>query len=103
MHHALYDGVSMRLFFDQVEAAYHDDVVFGVTVNGRSALVPGIERMAGPTIATFPLRVRLDTSTTIETCLYMLQDNITELVLYKQTGLQNIRRYSRECAAACDF
>ncbi|KAK1914088.1 hypothetical protein P3342_007334 [Pyrenophora teres f. teres] len=35
-----------------------DDVVFGATVTGRNAPVAGIEAMAGPTIATVPVRVR---------------------------------------------
>lgn len=34
------------------------DVIFGATVTGRQALVPGVERMAGPAIATVPVRVR---------------------------------------------
>ncbi len=37
-----------------------DDVCFGMTVSGRHAPVDGIDRMGGPTVATVPVRVRLD-------------------------------------------
>ena len=36
-----------------------DDIVFGVTVSGRPAELPGVERMVGLLINTVPLRVRL--------------------------------------------
>ncbi|PHH63093.1 hypothetical protein CDD81_6338 [Ophiocordyceps australis] len=39
-----------------------DDVVFGATVSGRSAPVAGLDRMAAPTIATLPLRLRPEES-----------------------------------------
>ena len=35
------------------------DVVFGVTVYGRSASVAGLERLVAPTFATIPERVQL--------------------------------------------
>ncbi len=37
-----------------------DDVVFGVTVSGRPADIPGVERIAGLFINTVPVRVRID-------------------------------------------
>ncbi|KAK5991958.1 Nonribosomal peptide synthetase dtxS1 [Cladobotryum mycophilum] len=43
-----------------------DDVVFGITVSGRNAPVVGIDEMAGPTIATVPLRIKLNDQTVAE-------------------------------------
>jgi non-ribosomal peptide synthase protein (TIGR01720 family) len=36
------------------------DVVFGTTVSGRAADVPGVERMVGMLLNTMPVRVRID-------------------------------------------
>ncbi|KAF4227954.1 hypothetical protein CNMCM8980_007023 [Aspergillus fumigatiaffinis] len=80
-----------------------DDVVFGLTVTGRGAPVVGIEQMTGPTIATIPLRVRLDGDATAAQALRQVQNHSARLLPYEQTGLQNIRRLSDEAAAACDF
>ncbi|KAK7742006.1 NRPS [Cytospora paraplurivora] len=38
-----------------------NDIVFGVTLSGRDAPVPGILRMPGPTIGTMPFRTQIDT------------------------------------------
>ncbi|KAF4227381.1 hypothetical protein CNMCM8980_007377 [Aspergillus fumigatiaffinis] len=80
-----------------------DDVVFGLTVTGRGAQVVGIDQMTGPTIATIPLRVRLDSDTTVAQALQQEQDHSARLLPYEQTGLQQIRRLSDDAAAACDF
>ncbi|MYS71746.1 hypothetical protein GTY88_15125, partial [Streptomyces sp. SID5926] len=43
---------------------HRDDVVFGSTVSGREADVPGIEDMVGLFINTIPLRARWTATTT---------------------------------------
>jgi len=48
-----------------------DEVVFGVTVSGRTAPLAGIERMVGLFINTLPVRARLDTD--LHTLLQHLQ------------------------------
>ena len=45
------------------------EVVFGATVSGRPAQVPGIEQMVGLFINTIPVRVGLDPAESIETLL----------------------------------
>ncbi|WEW60312.1 hypothetical protein PRK78_005797 [Emydomyces testavorans] len=80
-----------------------EDVIFGVTVTGRSAPVAGVERMMGPTIATLPFRVKLDRNATIDQSLRCVQDQATALIPFEQTGIQNIRQFSVEASAACDF
>ncbi|KAE8155605.1 acetyl-CoA synthetase-like protein [Aspergillus tamarii] len=80
-----------------------NDVIYGLTVTGRGAPVAGIEQMTGPTIATIPLRVRLNEDATVTESLRQVQDHSAQLLPYEQTGLHNIRRLSEEAAAACEF
>ncbi|KAH8422250.1 uncharacterized protein LDX57_000008 [Aspergillus melleus] len=194
MHHSIYDAVSMELFLDQVDAAYHDsiptchtfnhfikhlitadgnkqkvfwtaefenlqasafptlplgvttprpsatlsrnitipaehrelgvtnttilraawaivvsiytdssDVVFGVTVSGRSAAIGDIDEITGPTLATFPLRTHVDPSKSIGSTLYEIQEHSARIIPMEQTGLQYIQRMSSEAQAACAF
>ncbi|KAJ5642799.1 acetyl-CoA synthetase-like protein [Penicillium lividum] len=98
-------ATKIRLGWALTLAQYTDaqDVVFGLTVTGRGAPVAGIEQMTGPTIATIPLRVRLDLHATVAQTLQRVQNQSTEMLAYEQTGLQRIRRLSNESAAACQF
>lgn len=80
-----------------------DDVIYGVTVSGRNAPVHDIEHLSGPTIATIPFRVQLSSMHSIRDGLEQIQNHLVRLIPYEQTGLQNIRSYSGETAAACDF
>ena len=98
-------SIKLRLAWALTLAQYTDaqDVVLGLTVTGRAAPVAGIEQMTGPTIATVPLRVRLDPDATVAQALQRVQDQSTAMLAYEQTGLQKIRRLSDEAAAACQF
>ena len=51
------------------------DVVFGSTVSGRSAPVPGIERTVGVLINTLPVRVRLRPDEPVTALLASLSSN----------------------------
>ncbi|KAH8821998.1 hypothetical protein F5884DRAFT_828155 [Xylogone sp. PMI_703] len=79
------------------------DVVFGTVVSGRKALVEGIERIAGPTIATIPVRIKLDAEGSILDFIMALQTQATEMIQYEQTGLSKIRQISDEAQLACQF
>nr|POE73233.1 nonribosomal peptide synthetase vlms [Quercus suber] len=79
-----------------------DDVCFGATVSGRHAPVSGIERMVGPTLATVPVRIRLDRQQTVMAMLQQVQTQATEMVAYEQHGLRNISKISQEAKEACD-
>ena len=79
------------------------DVTFGMTQNGRNTPVAGIEQIQGPTIATVPTRVRIDTSKSISTYLQEVQQQAAESIPYEQAGLQNIRTLSQGAEDACDF
>ncbi|KAE8822468.1 hypothetical protein HRS9122_10515, partial [Pyrenophora teres f. teres] len=59
---------------------------------GRNAPVTNIETMAGPTIATVPLRVRVRGDQTVSDFLKFLQQQATDMITYEQTGLQHIAK-----------
>jgi amino acid adenylation domain-containing protein len=88
-----------------VVSAYTDceDVTFGLTVAGRSAPVPKLDKMTGPTIAAIPFRIRVESDQMIDTALAAIQLHIARTIEFEQTGLQNIRKMSPEAAAACEF
>jgi amino acid adenylation domain-containing protein/non-ribosomal peptide synthase protein (TIGR01720 family) len=79
------------------------DVVFGVTVAGRQANIPGIMDTIGPTIVTIPVRVQLNYQGSVEQLLAQAQDQSTEMIAFEQAGLQYIRHFSPEAASACQF
>lgn len=86
--------------------SYHSgssDVVFGIVVSGRKVPVAGIERLAGPTIATVPLRVKIDEDGDIRRLLNTIQNKTTEMIPFEQTGLSVIRQLSDEAEQACQF
>jgi amino acid adenylation domain-containing protein/non-ribosomal peptide synthase protein (TIGR01720 family) len=95
----------LRLAWAAVISSYTglDDVVFGTTVAGRSASVPGIESMTGPTIATVPFRVRVDPTQHVQDALEALRTRSTQMIRFEQAGLQQIRTYSPEAAVACQL
>jgi amino acid adenylation domain-containing protein len=80
-----------------------DDVIYGVTVSGRNAPVHDIEHLSGSTIATILFRVQFSSMHSVRDGLRQIQNHLIRLIPYEQTGLQNIRSYSAETAAACDF
>lgn len=79
------------------------DVIFGLTLSGRQAAVPQIERIVGPTIATIPLRVQVVNTKKVDHFLSALQAQIIEVGRYEQTGLQRIQKMSAEAHQACQF
>nr|WP_281032240.1 non-ribosomal peptide synthetase [Nocardia paucivorans] len=68
------------------------DVVFGATVSGRPAELPGVESMVGMFINTLPVRVRIDDRATVADLLTRLQREQAELLDHHQTGLNEIQR-----------
>ncbi|PNY24312.1 LOW QUALITY PROTEIN: Nonribosomal peptide synthetase [Tolypocladium capitatum] len=84
-------------------SAGSNEALFGVTVTGRQAPVAGIEHMAGPAIATVPVRVKVDWDGSVARLLETVQHQASDMIPYEQTGLQRIRRVSQEAATACNF
>ncbi|KAF4455702.1 nonribosomal peptide synthase [Fusarium austroafricanum] len=79
------------------------DVVFGTTVNGRMASIPGIEMVQGPTIATIPFRAQSSTDQSILSYLEQLHVQQIESIPHEQYGLPNIKHLSEPIARVCEF
>ncbi|MFC7730065.1 condensation domain-containing protein [Actinomadura keratinilytica] len=70
------------------------DVVFGATVSGRPAEVPGVERMLGLLINTVPVRVTLDPARPVAAVWDDLQRRQAELLAHQHLGLPEIQRHA---------
>nr|POF20699.1 nonribosomal peptide synthetase vlms [Quercus suber] len=95
----------LRTAWAVVLARYCDtaDVCFGTTVSGRHAPVFGVDKMAGPAVATVPVRVHLEGQQSVAAMLRKVQAQASEMVAFEQFGLQRISRLSPEVKEACDF
>ncbi len=68
-----------------------DDLVFGTTVSGRPAELPGAEQIVGPFINTLPVRVRIEDSAALGGWLADLQQHLLELRGYEHLPLAQLR------------
>ncbi|MCI4061476.1 amino acid adenylation domain-containing protein [Micromonospora sp. R77] len=69
-----------------------DDVLFGATVSGRHAELPGVEAAIGLFINTVPVRVRCAPTDSIAEMLRRLQDTQARLLDHHHVGLADIQR-----------
>ncbi|WP_233512736.1 non-ribosomal peptide synthetase [Micromonospora deserti] len=69
-----------------------DDVVFGTSVSGRPADLPGVESMVGLFINTVPVRVRIDRGEPIAAGLSRLQHDQAGLIAHHHLSLADIQR-----------
>ncbi|MEU2254747.1 amino acid adenylation domain-containing protein [Nocardia xishanensis] len=69
-----------------------EDVVFGTTVSGRPAQIPGIESMIGLFVNTVPVRIRLDHRETLAQLLRRIQTEQASLLDHHHLGLAQIQR-----------
>ncbi|HVV14352.1 non-ribosomal peptide synthetase [Amycolatopsis sp.] len=72
------------------ELTGRDDLVFGATVSGRSAEVPGIESMVGMFINTVPVRVRLSPRESLAELFTRVQAEQARLLEHQHLGLAEI-------------
>ncbi|KAI1824256.1 hypothetical protein F4861DRAFT_269335 [Xylaria intraflava] len=95
----------IRLAWAIVMSCYTDtdDVIYGMTVNGRSAPMAGIENVTGPTFATFPVSTRIRQSQTIQEALASIHEKTVATMPFQQFGIRNIRQLTEDAARACDF
>ncbi len=70
------------------------DVLFGITVSGRTSGLPDIESMVGLFINTLPLRARVAPDTELLPWLDELQVRQAELREYEHTPLTQVRQWS---------
>jgi amino acid adenylation domain-containing protein len=75
-------------------ASGEDDVVFGATVSGRSAPVPGIDRMVGMFINTVPVRVAVPRDEPVLAWLKGLHRGQGELSELEHTPLVSVQGWS---------
>jgi amino acid adenylation domain-containing protein/non-ribosomal peptide synthase protein (TIGR01720 family) len=71
-----------------------EDVVYGTTVSGRSASLPGIESMVGLFINTLPVRARMDRDQTVESWLRGLQEQLAAARQYEHSPLAKVHEWS---------
>ncbi|MGK4003929.1 amino acid adenylation domain-containing protein [Sorangium sp. So ce1036] len=75
-------------------AARSDDVLFGITVAGRSAPLASVDAMVGLFINTLPLRVAVPQAATVAAWLRDLLRTTTELGPHEHTPLAQARAFS---------
>jgi amino acid adenylation domain-containing protein len=71
--------------------AGQDDVVFGVTLSGRPAALPGVDGMIGCFINTLPFRARLDPDARVLPWLEAVQADQRELLKHEHSPLVEVR------------
>ncbi|TGJ78952.1 hypothetical protein E0Z10_g9811 [Xylaria hypoxylon] len=79
------------------------DVVFGETLTGRNAPIPGVEEIEGPMIATVPVRIAVDPDATVAEYLQDIHDHSVAGIPHEHFGLQHIRRLSPDAREACEL
>ncbi|EGD97060.1 nonribosomal peptide synthetase [Trichophyton tonsurans CBS 112818] len=80
-----------------------EDIIFGVTVNGRGAPVANIDEVTGPTFSTIPMRFTVSPEQNILRALSDIQKKATDMIPFEQAGLQFIRRIGEDANTACQF
>ncbi|MGW4633166.1 amino acid adenylation domain-containing protein, partial [Nocardia sp. NPDC004415] len=76
-----------------------DDVVFGATVSGRPAELPGVESMVGLFINTLPVRIQIDDRISAEELTKRVQAEQADLLSHHYVGLSDIQRVAGAGAA----
>ncbi|QMW34815.1 hypothetical protein F9C07_2280446 [Aspergillus flavus] len=98
-------AILLRAAWAIVMARYTDseDILYGLTLSGRDALVPHIESIVGPTITTVPMNVHLDSEASLQSFLESQHEQNVEMMNFQHVGLRNIRQISPQVLAATDF
>jgi aryl carrier-like protein len=79
-----------------------DDVVFGETLTGRDIPLAEVESIVGPLIATIPVRIQINRSSSVEEYLQGVQESMLARTPYQHMGWQNIRKVSSDAQYACE-
>lgn len=69
-----------------------EKVLFGATLSGRTAPVADVEDIFGPTIATVPIQMHVNSQLSVSEYLTAVQQQAINMIPFEHTGLQNIRR-----------
>ncbi|MED1124973.1 non-ribosomal peptide synthetase/type I polyketide synthase [Bacillus atrophaeus] len=81
-------GLLLMKYSDQ------EEVVFGTTVSGRSADVPGIQQMTGLFINTLPLRLRFMPQSTPLDVIQLAHEQTARRSEYEHTPLSDLKTYA---------
>ncbi|PYH46246.1 nonribosomal peptide synthase Pes1 [Aspergillus saccharolyticus JOP 1030-1] len=79
------------------------DVCFGETLMGRNTDMPGATDVAGPVLTTVPTRIVVDNDVELVQYLQSVRQLATDMIPHQHTGLQRIRKLSKDTALACEF
>lgn len=71
-----------------------DDVLFGATVSGRPISIDGAEEMIGLFINTLPVRIRIDSQSSVSNWLREIQSRQIEMTDYEYSSLIDIHKWS---------
>jgi amino acid adenylation domain-containing protein/non-ribosomal peptide synthase protein (TIGR01720 family) len=71
-----------------------EDVVFGITVSGRPAELPGVEAIVGLLINTLPMRVQVSPHVSLISWLQQLQQQQAQMLQYQHSSLVQIQEWS---------
>jgi len=76
------------------------DILFGVTVSGRSMDIPGIDEMLGLCINTIPLRIKIEGEEDFKSLLLKNQKNMAKIQDYSFLSLAEVRKIATIKGAA---
>ncbi|ETI25548.1 hypothetical protein G647_02321 [Cladophialophora carrionii CBS 160.54] len=79
-----------------------DDIVFGETLTGRDIPLAKVESIEGPLIATLPMRIHINRTSSVQSYLQTVQEAVLVRTPYQHVGMQNIRKVSRDAQHACE-
>ncbi|RAL11456.1 nonribosomal peptide synthase Pes1 [Aspergillus homomorphus CBS 101889] len=79
------------------------DVCFGETLMGRNTDMPGATDVAGPVLTTVPTRIVVDNDIELVQYLQSVRQLATDMIPHQHTGLQRIKKLSKDTALACEF
>ncbi|PLB43886.1 nonribosomal peptide synthase Pes1 [Aspergillus steynii IBT 23096] len=81
----------------------HADVVFGLTISGRNATIPGIEATVGPCLNLIPVRVKFGERWTGLDLFRYLQDQQVANMPYESLGFREIIRHCTDWSDSTHF
>jgi amino acid adenylation domain-containing protein/thioester reductase-like protein len=82
--------------------ANSNDVMFGVTLSGRTATVD-LPSIVGPTITTVPVRVTINPQMSIVDFIHKVESQMMEMMPFEQIGLSKICQMDTKLKSACEF
>lgn len=102
-HYTLGDKITAAWTSVISSHAISNDIVIGVTTNGRNSDMVGIEDIIGLTLGLVPLRVRIPSSGTIGDLLDQVRRQRAATLIYENDDLREVSTLSDSARLACSF